>query len=429
MIASMQPFPSHQHPSGWNALLPPRRATASLAGTLTCDYAVVGAGYTGLAAARSWAQARPQDRVCVVDAAEIGEGSSGRNSGFLLDIALADDAEAGALPRMEAMNALTRDAMGQLRALVDAGNIRCGLERAGTYRAAATERGMRAVRAYQRFLEASGLEHEVLDREALGERLGTSYYRLGLYSPDCHLVQPAALIRGLADTLPDNVSLFEHSPVLQVQREADRWRLVTSAGEVRAQRVLLANNAWAGSLGFAGQQLTPVFTYAALTAPLPAERLGDDAQWGLLPAARLGTTLRKTDDGRLLVRSLYSYRREAPLRQVEEQLRASMTRRWPALAGVPFEHVWGGSTGVTYNGAWVFTVRDDGLAIAAGCNGGGVVKGTLFGTLAAREALGEAVPDVRTLFGAASRVPGEPLRGLGFKALTALWRYQAGAEA
>jgi glycine/D-amino acid oxidase-like deaminating enzyme len=96
----------------------PGRRPQTLKGTEQASVVIVGAGYTGLAAARRWAQLRPDDQVMVLDAATVGEGSPGRNSGFMLEIALADDADAGAVARMNAMNALCRDTMGELAALV-----------------------------------------------------------------------------------------------------------------------------------------------------------------------------------------------------------------------------------------------------------------------------------------------------------------------
>ena len=67
--------------------------------------------------------------------------------------------------------------------------------------------------------------------------------------------------------------------------------------------------------------------------------------------------------------------------------------------------------------------------IAAGCNGGGVVKGTLFGELAVQRALGEDTPDVSALFGRAPWVPSDPIRRIGFSLLVRHWDRQAGAEA
>src|SRR5690606_26722065 len=161
------------------------------------------------------------------------------------------------------------------------------------------------------------------------------------------------------------------------------------------------------------------------------ERLGSEPEWGLLPAHRLGTTLRRTADGRLLVRSGYGYEREADNGRVAERLRECLVRRFPHLTldpVRPFAHVWGGATGFTYNGAPVWGQHAPGLWVSAGCNGGGVVKGTLFGTLLARKALGRPVPDVTGLFGAASWMPPEPLRRLGFAVRAPLERRAAGPE-
>lgn len=432
MIDPMRTHPQHQAPSGWNAELPPRVPRERLVGTRRCTLAVVGAGFTGVAAARRWARARPDDEVVLLDADVVGEGSSARNSGFLLPVALADDArtsaDASVVARMEAVNTLTAGALEDLIAGASGSDLALGIERRGCYRAAATARGARAIDGYRRFLDAAQRPHEVLDAEALAERLGTSHYRRGLHQQDCVLAQPAALIRALLDALPPSVSVHEHSAVTNLERRDGRWQLTTNAGRLDAERVLLANNAWAGRLGHGSDRMTPVFTYAALTPRLGARLAGTDPSWGLLPAARLGTTLRRLADDRLLVRSGYSYGAELGAARVRALLRAALLRRWPALEDVEFEHLWGGSTGITLGARWHNVLRDDGLMVVGGCNGGGVVKGWLFGDAMIRRALGEPVFDVDALFGAAPRMPGEPLRRLGYTLLTALWRLQAGAE-
>jgi len=172
---AMDTYPRYPDLCGWNALLPPRPATAPLQGTEQASVVIVGAGYTGLAAARRWAQLRPDDQVMVLDAATVGEGSPGRNSGFMLEIALADDADAGAVARMNAMNALCRDTMGELAALVAEHEIPCDLAHQGTYRAAATARGLASLGAYEAFLKAAQLPYERLSAQDLAARLGTAY--------------------------------------------------------------------------------------------------------------------------------------------------------------------------------------------------------------------------------------------------------------
>ena len=415
--------PSYLSSSGWNRLLPRREGIRVLEDDIHCDLAIVGAGYTGIAAARRWLTLRPQDRVVILEASEVGEGNPGRNSGFLLEIALADDADPGALARMAQCNRLIGDTLAEMAELVRDAVPDCELVRAGTYRAAAGPAGMESLRRYERFLEGMGLPWERLDRQALAQRLGTEFYAAGLYSPHCYLAQPAALVRALAATLPAQAEIYEHSAVDSLRRDSLGWRLHTGPHRVSAERVILANNAFAKGLGVGGARVVAMYTYAGLTEPLDATqlaRLGSEPQWGLLPAHRLGSTLRRTGDGRLLARSFYGYEREERTDQIGERLRACLQRRFPQIDLPAFESVWSGATGFTYNGGPVWGETEPGLFVSAGCNGGGVVKGTLFGRALAELAAGSAPPDIDSLFGRASWMPPEPLRQLGFNIISRL---------
>ena len=55
-----------------------------------CDWLVIGAGYTGLSAARKLGQLHPNKKIILVDAQLAGEGASSRNSGYLVDTTLND---------------------------------------------------------------------------------------------------------------------------------------------------------------------------------------------------------------------------------------------------------------------------------------------------------------------------------------------------
>ena len=427
-----RPYPDYENPSGWNALLPPRTPNPPLSGDVEADVAIVGAGYTGIAAARRWLAKRGDDDLVLLESSEIGEGNPGRNSGFLLEIALANDADASQIARMQSVNRLIARTMHKLRDDVYDAAIACDIERAGTYRAAASAAGRRALADYRRFLDAAALPYERLGEKVLARRLGTPYYREGLYSPNCYLVQPAALIRGLASLLPERAKLYERSPALRIQPDAGRWRIETSQGAVTARIVLIANNAFAKDLGFGRAQMVAMYTYAGLTEPLPDPSLhltGIERTWGLLPAHRLGCTLRRTRDGRLLIRAHYGYEREADNAQVAASLLRSLRERFPDFDIDGFAHVWGGATGYTANGSPIWGRIRDGIYVSAGCNGGGVVKGTLFGEALADLAMGEAPEaDIPTLFGNARWMPPDPIRRVGFEIISRFERRTARAE-
>ena len=106
----------------------------------------------------------------------------------------------------------------------------------------------------------------------------------------------------------------------------------------------------------------------------------------------------------------------------------NLVKRFPQLAKTEFEHIWGGAVGFTMNGGAVFGEVKPGLFVSAGCNGGGVVKGSLFGELLADLANGQPVPDISALFGKASWMPPEPIRSLGFKLVSGLERFRGQAE-
>jgi len=430
----MQSYPDYTQACGWNAVLPERQAARVLQTNVDCDVVVIGAGYTGAAAAKCWAECHPEHRIVLLDASTIGEGNAGRNSGFLLEASLASDIGAdnrAELDRLRRCNSLIADAMKSLTAMVDRYNIDCQLRRSGTYRAAAGKAGADALERYAEFLGASDMPFDRLDATSLAERIGTTFYANGLYSPDCYLVQPAALIRGIVDALPDNVEVFENLPAINIQRIRNVWHVSLPNQEVRAPSVIVANNAFAAGLGIGASRVTPIYTYAAITAELPkriAEHLGADEQWGVLPAHRLGSTLRRTADNRLLIRSLYDYRRARSMEAAGIALKDALVSRFSALHDVSFEHLWTGATGLTLNGAPLWGEYGNRLFVSAGCNGGGVVKGTLFGTELAKLALGQDTVDVNGLFGKANWMPPEPLRRVGFQVISRHERRKGKAE-
>ena len=430
-MSTHKTFPNYQLRSGWNALLPARESSPELGNDISVDVLIIGAGWTGISAAKRWHKLSPEAGIALIDASEIGEGNPGRNSGFLLEIALAEDANPDQIEKMNLCNRLTASTMAEILAEIKDSGHSVDISKAGTYRAAASEAGLKSLQNYRAFLEAAGLEHESLDRGALRSRIGSQFYQEGLYSPDCYLAQPAAAIRALASLLPASVQLFENTPALKLTQQSDGWQVQTPKAVINARKLVLANNAFSKELGIGRSRLVAMHTYAGLTPVLEQsvlDDLGDDTNWGLLPTHRLGSTLRRTSDGRLMVRSMHSYEKEAHRGKIEGELQHRLEKRFPQLPNFDFEHCWGGAVGFTYNGGAVWGEFKPGLFVSAGCNGGGTVKGTLLGKLLADAAHDIEVPDVPKLFGRASWMPPEPFRKIGFKLAATLESHQGRHE-
>ena len=397
-------------------------------------HVVIGAGYTGLAAARRLAELQPREPILVLDAASAGEGSAGRNSGFLINLPHNTRMGGHHSPLQIARKqiAMYQAGLDWLAELAERGGFDCGWDVAGKYHAAATELGCRNLRASLAQYREWGVAYTELDREAMHERLGTRYYQFGYHSMNNVFVQPAALIRGLADTLPQNVWLMENNPVLAVGGSGP-YTVRSASGEFTADNLILANNAFARKLGFLRSRLVTIYTYAGVTPVLDPARqaqLGERDQWGVIPANRLGTTLRRIRGGRFMVRSAYSYEAEQPLERMAQLLRDSFRRRYPELAAHDFEYVWSGSTALTGNGAsFVGRVRP-GLYAAVGCNGAGVIKGTIHGKLLAEQIAGRRSPMLDDLeaFEKPNWLPPDPLRRIGVMIAIASQAKKAGLE-
>ena len=75
-------FPTDNH--GWAELLPERQVCETLYGDHRVPWVVVGAGLTGLACARRLGELHPDQEILLLDARRVGQGASGRNSGFVV---------------------------------------------------------------------------------------------------------------------------------------------------------------------------------------------------------------------------------------------------------------------------------------------------------------------------------------------------------
>lgn len=418
----------------WSAQLPERKPTPPLGENADCAVAVVGAGLVGLAAARRLAELMPGDPVVVLDAGRVGDGAAGRNSGFAIDVPLSHAMHArdslGAVGGTQLT--LSRWSHAWLERHVRDGAIDCGWRRTGRHYAAATEGGRRALDGVARQFDALGEPVERVDAAALRERLGTGYYRAALFNPSCTLVQPAALIRGLADTLPPSVRLHETSRVTGWHRERGRHLLQTAGGTLRARRVVWATHTALAEFTPLGRRYLSLNTYAGVTPRLSDEALGHGRldEWGVLPALRAGSTVRRLADGRVLVRSLWSYGRPLTADEVRRALQPLLAARFPLAARHGFEDVWGGPVAITRRGAPYLGEFRPGAFAFTGCNGSGIVKGTAYGMLLAEMAAGRASEalELARREPQAAWIPPEPLRRLAVAVTLARNARHAGAE-
>lgn len=427
-------FPSYQASSGWNDLLAQRTPKLHAPSEKHFDAIVIGAGVTGLAAARRIAEIEPNSRVLIVDAGTIGEGSSGRNSGFLINLPHNTGMSGHGSPVEVAKKqiALYNTGLDWLKSLIDRYQIDCDWNPIGKYHAAATPDGEKRLKEALNHYQDWGVPYRELKKDALEHQLGTAHYQYGYHSDNNIFVQPAAMVRGLADNLPQNIFLWEGEPVIALHKGKPH-RVVTQTAELTTKRVVVANNGFARKLGLARDRVFTIYTYAGFTDQLDDEelnKLGPEKEWGVIPANRLGSTLRKVSSGRLMVRSAYSYEREQPLSHVQKMLQVCYQMRYPNMRTHELPLVWGGVTALTRNGALYFGQVSEGVYISIGCNGAGMLKGSMFGKLLGEMACGQQSPQLADALGfeKPSWLPPEPIRRIAVVSAIKYQKYKAGIE-
>jgi glycine/D-amino acid oxidase-like deaminating enzyme len=271
----------------------------------------------------------------------------------------------------------------------------------------------------------------------LPDHIGTSYYKQALFIPGTILLQPSALVKGLADSLPSNVTLYEYTPIAAINY-GEKVTLVHDKGSITADKLILANNAFASHFGFLRGRLLPTFLYGSLTRPLSAEEqaeLGGKPVWGVIPAHPFGSTVRRTVDNRILVRNSFSFHpdgrpREHHLNNFIANHRKSFERRFPALNKVDFEYSWSGAICLSENHEGFFGQLAPNVYGALCCNGLGITRGTATGKLLADMIAGERneLIDFLVASPGPNKTPPEPFLSIGVNSVLKWGQFRAGLE-
>ena len=372
---------------GWVDLIPPRSPRPKLTSNLEAKWLVIGAGFTGLSCARRLAEINPNDQIILIDAREIGQNASGRNSGY----AVAHSHFSGVykesqLSQYQRVDRINQVGLNSLRSLVAENNIACDFKDTGIYHTAADNNSSKKCDDFIDYLEKREINHTPLSQEQLQKHLGTKWYQKGVKVENGALVQPAKLVFGLADTLPSNVTLYENTPVLKMTVDKTN-KLVVPNATITAEKVIMACNYESLAHGQSKQRAVGVTLSGSITRVLTKDELrglGNQSSWGVLSLHSGGATVRLTSDGRISIRNTAEYNNQSLL--TDQQLlkrqeihRQAFNNRFPQLSHVSFEHCYSGVEGVSVNKTNIFNKLSKSLYFAGCYNGSGITKGTAFG--------------------------------------------------
>ena len=438
-------FPCDPGPAAWNAILPSEPVRETLKSTLNADWLVIGAGFTGLSAARRLSELHPNDRVVVLDASRVAEGPAGRNSGFMIDVPhdlTSSDYSGNTESNLREIR-LNRAGIDYAKDASDAYAMSYEAFRlSGKINGAITPRGFEHNTGYAAHLDKLSEPYQRLDAAAMKSITGSDSYIDGLYSPGTAMIQPALFIRSLASGIETSrVKIYENTPVIELKREGSVWKANTPEGSVSTPKVILAVNGHLESFGFYRRSLMHIFTYGSMTHPLSKAELallGGRSEWALTPADPLGTTVRRisgTGGDRLIIRNRATFDpslkvSDSRIERVSRDHDRSFKDRFPMLASVEMQYRWGGRLCLSRNNVSVFGEVESGLHVACCQNGLGTSKGMVSGKLVAEDAseissdlLNDQKTDVQP-----TKLPPFPFAAIGASAILRWGEFTAGKE-
>lgn len=424
---------------GWTHTAREAPVFPALQESIEADWVIIGAGFTGLAAAYRVAELRPDDRVVLLDAERAGAGSSSRNSGYIVDITLNDGGSSLADEQTQlAKSALNMAGLELLRERVQQYAIGCDWDESGKLHCAADPRHIPKLENFADFLERNDVPYKIWRQDDLATRLGTEYYLHGVQTLKGVLVNPAGLINGLLANLPASVQVYENTPVQSIQ-PGEPCRLQTARGLVSAKRAIVAVNALMPRLGLKRNRVFPLTLTASLSRPLndvEYRSLGEPDPWGVLSASSFGATVRLTNDRRILVRNTVEWWPDmhmdaATLKSRRDKNLRGLRKRFPGLPNLCFDYTWSGNVCISRNSKPVFEKNRDGLFLAGCYNAGGIAMGSLFGKLIVDYALGSESEQLAQVLGQdkPAYILPRPFLDIGVQARLGWQRYRGRNEA
>ena len=354
------------------------------------DVAVIGAGFTGLSAARTLAKGGA--RVAVLEAENVGWGASCRNGGMVLSgLKLGTPTLVKRYGREAAkrMYAASLESIACVEEIVREEGIACDFARSGHLEVACKAKHFEEFRRGAETIErefAHGLR--IVEKKDLPSEIGSAIYHGGMVDEVSAGVNPARYVAGLGCAATKaGAEIHEKTRVTGLSPAAQSgdsgWKVATSRGVLQAKHVLVATSGYTSGVTPALQKkIIPIGSFIIVT-----EVLREGLARELSPRGRMIYDsknylyyYRLTPDRRMLFggRAAFFPENENTVRESAGILRKGMVSVYPQLRDVAVEYVWGGTLDFAFD-IMPHTGRMDGMYFSVGYAGHGVAMATLLG--------------------------------------------------
>ena len=423
----------------WINDLNPRTNIKVLNTNEDCDWLIIGAGFTGLSAARKLNQLNPSQKIILVDAQLAGEGASSRNSGYLVDTTLNDGFTSNKeLTNYKIKTDIYKLGIETIKKFIQEYQVDCDYNECGKYFASSKREDKKVLVNFSETLSKLGFQHTLLFNNDLEKRLGTNFYEIALYTKGGVLLHPGKLIRAMIDTLPENVNLYENSALLNWKKVNGIINCNFKNFLIKTKKIIFATNGFLRSLNIKKNYNFPITLTASMTRPLTDEEfksIGEPNEWGVLPVRPMGATIRMTKDRRILIRNTAEVHNPYKMSKSDLDKRSfkqkvGIKKRFPQLPDDIIQSTWSGIVSRSRNSSQIFEKIDENI-FAAGCyTGSGIGVGTLFGEQIAIKASNESTKEIETIETRSKPtwLPPQPFLDFGIKARLMYERLKAKSE-
>ena len=401
-----------------------------------CEWLIVGAGYTGLSAARKLSELHPNQKIIIVEAQFAGEGASGRNSGYLVDTTLNDGfTSSKELSNYKKKTDIYQLGINAVKKFLKEYQVDCEWNETGKYFASSNKEDKKNLINFSNTLSKLGFQHNLLNKEELSQKLGTSFYNLALYTKGGILLHPGKLVRAMINTLPNNVELLEQSQLLDWKKNGNKVYCKFKSNNIITKKIIFCANGFLKSLGVKKNYNFPITLTASMTRSLSDSEfksIGEPKEWGVLPVRPMGATIRMTKDKRILIRNTAEV--HSPFKMSKSELdkrslsqKLGIKKRFPSLADDIVESSWSGIVSRTRNSSQIFDKIDDNIFVAGCYNGSGIGVGTLFGEQIAIKASKENSNEINIIESRSKPtwLPPQPFLNIGVKTRLVFERLKA----
>ena len=372
----------------WINDLSKRNNIKTLSSNLDSEWLIVGAGYTGLSAARKLGLLYPNQQIILVDAQLAGEGASSRNSGYLVDTTLNDGFTSNKeLDNYKKKADIYKLGIEAVKRFIKEHQVDCDWNECGKYFASSKLEDKKILENFSEILFKLGFKHNLLSNQDLTKKLGTNFYKIAIHTKGGILLHPGKLVRAMIDTLPENVILYENSSLLNWRKINGIIKCNFKNVSINTRKIIFSTNGFLKSLNIKKNYNFPITLTASMTRTLTDQEfksIGEPKEWGVLPVRPMGATIRMTKDRRILIRNTAEVynpykmpKSELHKRSIKQKI--GIKKRFPQLPDNIIESSWSGIVSRTRNSSQIFEKIDKNIFVAGCYNGAGIGVGTLFG--------------------------------------------------